>query len=345
MAGKSASNLVSAQAKLLGAFQSSELRYTYPATYLALKAMSPVMFPNYLDLKTREDRAVVANYVTRASRSSLQNARTHNHAGNPQGSATLTPSWLTYSDKFAMSLKQADTNLYSLDEQLFQEISNAIANLMEAYEVLAVNAIFDTRTTTGTTSTAEATFNATYSAFTITTANINRAMQITKVAMAANKYPNGYTVFCDSTSYALFEYQAAQGISNSTNLSFQFNGVTFVHCVSLGAKATTLLTTTTKGFWIVVPNGTAAVLPWIPKQNRIGVDTPVANYSNIINPIDGEAYAVHTYMTAAGATGMSSVDLNGYSQDVVTQYELSQDIVFAFAPQTSGSAVLAFYIS
>ena len=341
MAGKSTANLVKAQAKLIGAFQSSELRYTYPATYLALKAMTPVMFPNYLDLKTREDRAVETNYITRASRSA-GSARTHNHTGAPQGSSTVTPTWATYSDTFTMSLKQADTNLYSADEQLYNEISNAVANLMESYESAAVAYLVAQRTAAGTVSIADAPFNATYNTFVVASGNATRAMQITKVAMMANKFPAGYTVFCDSTSYANFEYQAAQGATNSTNLSFQFNGVTFVHSVALGAAAAVINAAYTKGYWIVVPNGTVATLPWIPVQNRNGVETPVGSYSNIINPVDGESYAVHTYMTAASAT--SVVDVNGYAQDVITQYELSQDISFVKAPSSTSnsSTILGF---
>mgnify|MGYP000931408007 CR=1 FL=1 len=342
MAGKSTANLVKAQAKLIGAFQSSELRYTYPATYLALKAMSPVMFPNYLDLKTREDRAVETNYITRASRSAASGARTHNHTGSKQDSAVLTPSWSTYTDKFNLSLKQADKSLYSADEQLFNEISNAVSNFMEGYETAATSYIFTNRSAVVAT-VSEATFitAGTVNAYEIASANESRAMQITKIAMQTNKYPDGFTVFCDSVAYAKFEYQAAQGISNSANLSFQFNGVTFVHSVELNALAVAVKAGHTKGYWIVVPVGTVSTLPWIPVQNRIGVDTVVGNYSNIINPIDGESYALHTYVTAADDSAN-----NGYTQDVVTQYEISQDMSFAKAPLTvsTETPIIAFAI-
>jgi hypothetical protein len=343
MANKTTANLVKAQAKLIGAFQSSELRFTYPATYLALKAMSPIMFPNYDTLRTREDRVVETNYIARASRSAASGARTHNHTGVKQDSATLTPSWAIFADKFNISLKQADISVYSADEQLFNEISNAVSNMMESYETAAVDYLVAQRnaTATGLVSTGDAVFTTATgkNAFEIAAANITRGMQITKVAMMANKYPAGYTVFCDSTSYATFEYQAAQGVTNATNLSFQFNGVTFVHSVGLGAKAAVINASYTKGFWIVVPNGTVATLPWIPVQNRNGVETPVGNYSNIINPIDGESYAVHTYLTAADDSAN-----NGYTQDVVTQYELSQDLAFVKAPLSTANAstILAF---
>jgi hypothetical protein len=259
-----------------------------------------------------------------------------------QDSAILTPSWTQYSDKFNMSLKQADSSLYNADEQLFNEISNAVSNFMEGYETAATSYIFTNRSAVVAT-TPECTFitAGTVNAYEIASANESRAMQITKIAMMANKYPEGITIFCDSVAYAKFEYQAAQGISNSANLSFQFNGVTFVHSVELNALAIAVKAGHTKGYWIVVPDGTVSTLPWIPVQNRVGVDTVVGNYSNIINPIDGESYALHTYVTAADDSAN-----NGYTQDVVTQYEISQDMSFAKAPLTvsTETPIIAFAI-
>ncbi len=80
MSNRTTANLVKAQAKLIAAFQSSELRFRYPATYLALKQNSQIMFPNYEELRKREDRTVETNYATRSKRT-LGTARTHNHTG------------------------------------------------------------------------------------------------------------------------------------------------------------------------------------------------------------------------------------------------------------------------
>lgn len=327
MANRATANLVKAQARLLGAFQSSELRFRFPATYLALKAMSPIMFPNYSELRVREDRTVETNFAARSSRA-LGSARTHNHTGSKGDTAVLTPTWASYTDKFNMSLKQADNSLYNSDEQMFQEISNVVANFMEGYEAAATAYLFNNRSGVNV-ATAFGSFDATNDVFEIAEANQDTAIQITKIAMDANKYVGSMKVFCDSVAFAKFEKQAAQGVSNATNLSFQFNGVTFVHSVGLGALAVALDATYTKGFWIVVPDGTVATLPWIPKQNREGVSTKVADYSSLLNPVDSESYAVHTYETGADDSAN-----NGYTQDVVTQYEVSQDLAFVKAPLT-----------
>jgi hypothetical protein len=114
-----------------------------------------------------------------------------------------------------------------------------------------------------------------------------------------------------------------------------------VHSVELGALAAALVSAYAKGFWIVVPTGTAAVLPWIPKQNRIGVETKENVYTSLLNPVDGEVYAVHSYETRADDSAN-----NGYTQDVVTQYQISQDLAFTKAPLSTANETpfLAFAI-
>jgi len=339
MANRTTANLVKAQAKLIAAFQSSELRYRFPATYLALKAISNVMLPNYEELRKREDRTVETNYAIRAKRT-LGSARTHNHTGTKNDTGTLTPTWATYTDPFNMSLKQSDNSIYDAQEQMNQEVMNVIANFMEGYETAATAYLFANRSGVNI-ATAEGTFDATDDVFEIVEAKETRAIQITMIAVDANKYPAGSTIFCDSISYAKFQYQAAQGAGNATNLSFQFQGLTFVHSVELGALAAALVSAYSKGFWIVVPTGTVAVLPWIPKQNRIGVETKENVYTSLLNPVDGETYAVHSYETRADDSAN-----NGYTQDVVTQYQISQDLAFTKAPLSTANEtpILAFGI-
>lgn len=342
MPNRTTANLIKAQVKLLGAFQSSELRYRTPATYLALKAMSSIMFPNYEQLRTREDRTIETNFLTRSKRALGTGGRTHNHTGTNGDTAVLTPTWVSYDDKFRMSLKQADTSLYNAQEQMNAELNDVIANFMEGYETIATAYLFNNRSGVNT-ATYNGSFDATDDVFEILSANETLAVQTTEIALDANKYPKGATVFCDSISYGKFLFQKNQGGANSTNLAYQFemNGLTFVHSIGLGALGAGLVSAYSKGFWIVVPNGTVASLPWIPIQNRLGVVTKENEYTNILNPIDGENYAVHSYQTRVDGTAT-----NGYTQDVMTEYQFSQDVSFAKAPLTTATEtpILAFAI-
>lgn len=330
MADRLTANFTKAQAKLLGAFQEKELRYRYPVTYLAMKLSGAIMFPNYNELLTREDRVIETNYKVRNKKALSTGGRLHNHTGSKSDTSTLTPTWDTYGQTFNVSLKQADNSLYSLDEQLMQEIEESVANFAEGMETLATQYIFDSRTGVNG-ATAEGTFDTALgeNVFKITeSTHGTRAIQITKSVMHANKYSNSnLAVFCDTTSYNKFESDAAQGAQNQTNLSFQFNGVTFIHSVELGALGGGLTGAYAKGFWIVAEMGTFGVLPWIPKQNRNGVDTKVSKYYTMMNPVDGFSYAVHEYETRADDSAN-----NGFTQDVVTQYELTIDQSLVQAP-------------
>ena len=331
MANRTTANLVKAQAKLLGAFQEKELRYRNPVTYLAFKLSGAIMFPNYDELRKREDRVVETNYKLRADRA-LAGARAHNHTGTKADTSTLTPTWTSYSDKFNMSLKQADSSIYSADEQLAHEIQECVANFAEGLETVATAYIFNNRSQVNI-ATAEGTFDGVDYVWEIAEANEDRAIQISKSVMYANKYSgSNLVVFCDTISYNKFEKTAAQGVANSTNWSFQFNGVTFIHSVELGALGAGLVSAYAKGFWVIAEMGTFGVLPWIPKQNRMGVETKENKYAALMNPVDGFSYAVHSYETRADDSAN-----NGYTQDVVTQYEVSIDQSFNDAPLSTAN--------
>lgn len=323
MAYYTSSALVNAQAKLTGAFQAGELRERVPATFLQLVRSGSFMFPDALTLKTRDDRTIETKYLLRSSRS-LSSGRAHNHTGNRGDSGTMNLSWTTYSDPFSISIKQADNNLYSYEEMLNNEIMNSVKNFSKGLESAASAFLFNNRSGVSLPA-SYATFNSTNDVNEIGTALQDRAMQIALSAMDDNNYTGEMVVYCDAVAYADFQFYAMQGSSNDTNLSFQFEGATFVKSTGLNSLASTL--GYTKGFWIIAPIGTVGALSWIPKQNREGVDTDLYHYKSLMNPIDGLDYALHIY-----ETGADNSLYGGYTQDVTLQHELSVDICFENAP-------------
>jgi len=323
------SNLAKAQARLFGRFQASELRFRMPATFQKFVEGAPIMIPNIADLRTREDRTVEAYYRTRNAQA-LGSARAFNHTGTRGDSAVLSPTFATYTADFKTSLKQADNNIYSLQEMLSNEIETKVADFAEGLEAAATAHLFSNRSGVNN-ATVEGTFNGTNDAFEITdTTNGERAIQITKQTMDINKYATNLVIFCDTIAFNKFEKQANQGTGNSENLSFQFSNVEFVHSPNLNASASGL--SYTNGFWIAVPMGDIAALDWIPIQNRQGIVTQQNVYSSIINPVDGLTYALHTYEERADEQAS-----NGQTQDLVTEYELSIDIALENAPLTTAN--------
>jgi hypothetical protein len=294
-----------------------------------------IMFPNYTELRKREDRTVETNYRARSSRSLGTGGRIHNHTGSKGDTALLTPSWTTYDDTFNLSAKQADNSLYNLDQQLASEMENTIANFAEGLETIATAYIFAERSGVNI-ATAEGTFDATDDVFKITdSSHGTRAIQISKSVMDANKYNGRYVFFCDTIAFNKFEFDLNQGTANSTNLSFQSGNVTYVHSVELGALGAALVGTYTDGFWIAAEMGSFGSLPWIPKQNKMGLSTKVNTWTAMLNPVDGDQYAIQHYETRADDSGN-----NGSAQDVVTQYEVSIDIALEKAPLTTADETI-----
>jgi len=59
-------------------------------------------------------------------------------------------------------------------------------------------------------------------------------------------------------------------------------------------------------------------------------------YGSILNPVDGLQYAIHSYEQRANGTSV-----NGYTQDVLTEVEVSLDVALQHAPlSTAGETPL-----
>jgi hypothetical protein len=148
--------------------------------------------------------------------------------------------------------------------------------------------------------------------------------------MRTNNHSGTFIMYCDNVAFNQFEQQAFQGSGNSTNLGFNFGGVEFVNSIELGALAAAVDVTYVNGYWIAVPVGATGVLDWIPVQNRMGIVTKENMYGTIINPIDGLSYALHSYEEREDGSAT-----NSETQDVKTEWEVSIDLAFEVAPDST----------
>jgi len=321
-------NLVKSQLALNGAMAKQDTRFRSPEIWKLFLKNTEQFFPNYKELKGRDDKVIEANYFTRTSRA-LGTGRSHNHTGSKGDSGILQPTWATRSDTFVTSLKQADTSVFSFQQELDNELFNVVANFMEGMDSVASTYLVNNRTGVNLAS-VEGAFNATNDVYEIDEASKGvYATQISKTLMNINKYQNVRLTFvCDPIAFHRFEREAAQGAQNATNYSFQFLGVDFVLDISLTAKAASILPAYgTKGFFEVIPQNTIGALTWIPKQNRNGHEDTEGMYSTILNPFDGQQYAVHSYYERFDGSAT-----NGFTQDVKTEVEISLDVALEKAP-------------
>jgi hypothetical protein len=330
MANYTLANLVKAQIRLQGEFAANDTRYRTPAVFLFILRSSKNFFPRIEELRTSEKRTAEANYFKRTSQNLITTGRTHDHTGTKGDSGIITLSWVTYSTTFSTTLKQADSSIYSWQEEFNNEIRQKVIDYADGFDAVSSTFLFNNRSGVNMAA-VKGTFDATDDVYKITDAEFGQdSISITTVVMDINKYQKmPIAIICDSYSYTSFLRLAAQGASNATNQSFQFQGVYFIHDASLTAKAVGLNAAYTKGFWMAVPESHVAVVDWIPKQNRNPIETTVNMYSNFRNPVDGLLYAAHSYEERADGTSS-----NGEKQDVLTQFELSIDLAFSVAPSS-----------
>ncbi|WP_346320774.1 hypothetical protein [Chitinophaga sp. YIM B06452] len=332
----SPSNLVKAQARLIDRFTEAELRSKQsPALALALKNRS-ILIPTHEQLRTREDRPVEAYVLARTKRATTA-ARTHNHAGNRGGSFAMPLSWTSFVDKFSISLKQLDNNVFAFEEALGQQLLNSAINIHESLETFLIDYLIAQRSQINA-ATSGGTWNATNDAFEIALANKSRFYQLAKSMMRQNNYRGTFDVLASSLTYVDGEFYANQGGGNQTNTNFQFTGLNIQESVELEDA------NYAGGISLIMPAGQFAGLPWIPKQNREGhgdYNSYLGGYGSILDPTgSGLTLAVHGYTQRADTSGS-----NGNTQDDVMEFEISLDLAPALAPLSVATESVVFEVA
>lgn len=326
MANYTGADLVVSQRFLNEQFAAPEKRFDEAVVFNAFIS-SNRLFELSFDRNREDTPPTEAHYMKSRVRALGTAGRVHDHTGTQGDSDSLTPTWITRDATWSETLKLPDNKLWNAQDILNNEVLDAFISFEEGKETLAVDHLFNNRSQVNI-ATLEGTFDPVNYKFDITEAtNGERKMQITKSVMGKNKYGKFPLItFCDTISFNKFQFDANQGSGNDTNLSFQYQGVTYILAEQLDAKAASL--SITKGLWATVPFGTFGVANWIPIQNVNGADYGnEGKYSTIINPNDGLSYAHHSYFTKVDGTSTG-----GYTQDVRFEHEISQDFAFENAP-------------
>lgn len=329
MANYTLSNWVIGQAKAVKKFNDLGSKEAIPHTFNSIAGFTEIMVPNYQELRLREDRDFKIYSNARTYRA-LGSTRDHDHVGSKGSKLVLDPVWTTQSDKFAISQKQAGNNIDTIQEMMSNEMMQVFKNFSRGNESNAQDFIFQSRSQVNNSTNNQFTWDATDFVSKIDEASFGEdAALIVKTIMEENDYDGELTFYCDSRMWNRFYKDSHQGQGNNVNLSFQFDGITFVKSKDLNSASRFggLVGTYNKGVGIAVPNNTIAYLDWIPEENRKGVDTKVNMYGNMINPIDNLQYGVHIYPERANDSAN-----NGMTQDVLYQHQLAQDGSF-LAPE------------
>jgi hypothetical protein len=336
MANFSISNLVKAQAILAERFTQPEMRSSAAPVTLLGRRNNDMLLPSHSVLRTREERPIEA-YLFKRTKRTPGSSRVYNHTGDRGDSIALNLNWSTISDKFSISLKQLDNNVFSFDQALANLIQNAAININDAIEELLVTYLVAQRTQANA-ATKGGTFNATNYAFEISTANKSQFFQYIGSMMRQNDYRGAYDLVADPLIYASAQFLASQGTMNATNYGFQFSGLNIAESIKLDDA------NYANGVGLVIPENQFGVLDWIPKQNREGsgdYNSYVGGYGSMVDPMgSGMTFAVHGYQQRADTS-----TLNGDTQDVVMEFELSVDISPLVAPLSTAPESVVFEVA
>lgn len=328
MADFTLSEWAKAQARLKDKFQSIEMKSKIPTAMRFFLDKRDISIEGLKGLRLKETRPEEAYYKIRQSRAATGASRNFSHTGVDGDSAKVDLSWTTYLDKFSISMKRYDNNLYSFNDVLAQNMMNVFINLKDAMDTAALTYL-DTNKTAANLAAKLGAFNAVNDVWEVPFGKDEDYFRNAKSMMRQNFYPGTYNVLVDPVAAALAEKNIAQGSGNSTNLGYQFSGLNVIEHTAL-ADANYL---TGLGYFFT-PESIAA-LDWIPKQNLNGfgnLENATKNnpyFTSIVEPFFGLRLAVHIYKEGADTSAT-----NGNAQDVVWQYEFSVDLSLNHAPMT-----------
>ena len=333
-----ATNLKVAQAKLQGAYASNEMRMPSANTYLEVLKGTPLMVPNYMELRTSPSRSLELSLMNRVKRT-VATAISATHTGSLVESSVYSPQWSTASVSFSDSLKMFGNNTVSRQEALVSSYENAYLDILENLEDKAQDFLFDEKSGVNASTGGGGTFSGADDVYNFPSTSVDVLLQKTKTILEENHYKSRITLYCDSTAYDLFEFQIFQGSGNATNLSFQKDNITFVRSIGLETKFSGLSGTYGTGVWIAVPEGSIGALPYLEAENRAGISTRLQTYGTAISPFDGVSMGTHIYEVREDTDSAG-----GELQDETVQYELSSHMSFFASPisVTDETPIFAF---
>lgn len=338
MANFVASQLVAAQAKFIQRFQDPELRRKQnPAFVLALKNLDATI-PSHMELRKREDRTVNA-YLFQTRQPGAGTARAARPSGSKGNSIQVGLTWQTVAETFAISMKQADNNVFTYQEMLANELLQAVLNLHSRLGTIFLNYMYAHRNELLLANPQGATADNSNFNYDVAAADNLYFFQKVRSIMDQHYYRGMLDVISDSLAFMQAQKLRAQGAQNATNLTFQFDNMDIYNTTEqIDANAT-------NGSCLAMPAGTFAALPWVPIQNREGhgdMDSYNGGYAVLddmlgmtIKELDAENQVVDVpvqYSVYAFTQASDDQANNGYYQDQVTTYEISLDVAPTLAP-------------
>lgn len=326
MANYAASLKQKAQLRLNEMMQQPEFRYkSNPALMLALKNSGITLpaYNDYLNGKSSDQRDVETLMLIRTA-VAVGSARAADHSGALGDSMNTALTWATFSRVFKYTLKQEDRNQFNATEIFAKQLYNSFIDINNAIGTAAQTFLSTNKNQVPVTGVKGATWDATAKAYVIDAVDQERYIQKIKSIMRQDYFNGNYDVVADSLKYQDLEHYAAQGAGNETNYGYQYSGLNIAESTEMDVPDGY------NGGAYIMPVGTFAALPWIPKKNVEGwgsYTSALGGFGTIADPISGLTMAFHQYAERA-----DNDEVGSETQDVNFQCEVSIDLGFTTAP-------------
>jgi hypothetical protein len=283
---------------------------------------------NQSDLQTKQ-----VDYIRRSSES-VGSARTHSLTLALGDSTRDSLTWVTYQRQFGISDGTMRNNHIAAQKFMVNQLTNARLDIGASIETaavakLAANVNTTTKATTGANL---GTWDGNYHSLGVAKADIDQYWNMLAADMRTLNFAPGYQSIHNHQASALVNRQMAQGLGNSTNMTYQFPEFEMNFTGSI-ANASDYWTT---GY--VVPEKSIALLDWIPGKNREGlVNHGLWDFTAIPDPFGiFDRLAIAVYKTVADGSTY------GGAQDAQWLYEMSVDVAF-FVPTITTYALVNKY--
>lgn len=325
MANYTASALLAAQAMFKNKFASPEVRRKQnPALMLGLKN-TEVTVPGHQELRKKDNRPVKA-YIKTKRAADTATAKAHNHTGTKADSAEVTLAWVKFVERFAINLKQGQSNMFDYQTQLAHEMLESARNIHDRAGTAALAYLQSNRNQTAAPSTGGAgDWNTSNFALEVAYNNSNTFFQNIASFMRKQNYRGQLDVIADSIMYRKAEFLGNQGQANQNNLSFQFRDL------NIAETTDDIDANYTNGSALIMPAASFAALPWNDPANLKGkgdYDSVLGGYGTIACPLgSGLLFDFHAYTERADGSSTG-----GGVQDEKLEAEMSLVVAWVLPP-------------
>ena len=271
-----------------------------------------------IDTVKSSDQNVVEVSILNDTSTTSGTGRLAAHTGTIGDSTKATLAFVTRTESFKYSIKQADRDgVFTLQEMIGKRMLSAMDNLVDVYETYYL-AWLNTNKSQVVNTPSLGTWDGTNFIYGVDDGDQEIMFQRFKGFMREQYLKGEMQLVSNEFVTQKGEYLSQQGGGNSTNLGWQLSNITNYASSELANF------TGYQGQGYIIPVGTVGLETWIPRINREGYGMPNeigGAYYKIDYPrIPGLTFAVHEYAVASDNQAAA-----GESQDINFQVEVSLD--------------------